>query len=123
MNLNLKEIVERIKKTNEQRMKMMCALVNVMKDNERATIEIRTAVAATMIDMLATDMIDEDEPMIEILNETIDVVCEHAKEYGIEDLRSRLSETIKMAKEIVKEKENRVNEGNEILSNINFNLN
>jgi hypothetical protein len=117
------EIREKIEKSNEQRLKMALTLINVMRQSEGATIQIRSAIAASLIDMLNNDMLPEDTALINILNEGINLVCEDAKEYGVADLRSKLEETIVTAKEIIEQKENRVKEGDSILNNINFNLN
>jgi predicted component of type VI protein secretion system len=97
--------------------------MNVMRQSEGVTIQIRSSVAASLIDMLNNDMLPEDTALINILNEGINSVCEDAKEYGVTDLRTRLEETIVTAKEIIEQKESRVKEGDSILNNINFNLN
>ena len=117
------EIKEKIEKTNEQRLKMALTLMNVMRHSEGVSMEIRSAVAASMLEMLETDMIDEDRPLIKVLNEGIDVVCDDAKKYGVNDLRSALKKATESARKIVEEKMDRINEGNSILNNINFNLN
>lgn len=119
----LNEIFNKIAKSNEQRVKMALTLMNVMKQSNGASIELRSAVAASMLDMIGTDMIAEDTQLIKILNEGIDIVCEDAKKYGVTDLRSKLEESIVVAKQIIEQKENRVKDGGDILSNINFNLN
>jgi hypothetical protein len=118
-----KEIREKIEKTNEQRIKMALTLMNVMKHSNAATIELRASVAASLLDMLETDMLPEDDGLIRVINEGIDVVCKDAEKHGVKDLRSRLLETIVVAKKIIDEKIDRVNEGDSILNNINFNLN
>jgi hypothetical protein len=117
------EIREKIEKTNEQRIKMALTLLNVMKHSNAATIELRASVAASLLDMLQTDMLPEDGGLIKIINEGIDVVCKDAEQHGVENLRSRLQETIVIAKKIIDDKIDRVNEGDSILNNINFNLN
>jgi predicted component of type VI protein secretion system len=117
------EIKEKIAKTNEQRVKMALTIMNVMKHSHSASIEMRSAVAASMIDMLNTDMIEEDTDLIKFINEGIDNVCEDAKKYGVNDLRSQLERSITVAKQMVNEKMDRINEGDNILNKINFNLN
>jgi len=112
--LDMKEITERIQKTNEQRIKMALTLINVMKHTEQSTL--------SMIEMIQSSMIQEDSDLIKILNEGIDEVCIQAKEeHGIENYRSRLKDTIDLANRIAVEQNNRVNEGDEILSKVNFN--
>jgi len=120
--LDMKEITERIQKTNEQRIKMALTLINVMKHSEQSTLALRSSVAASMIEMIQSSMIQEDSDLIKILNEGIDEVCIQAKEeHGIENYRSSLKDTIDLANRIAVEQNNRVNEGDEILSKVNFN--
>ena len=120
--LDMKEITERIQKTNEQRIKMALTLINVMKHTEQSTLALRSSVAASMIEMIQSSMIQEDSDLIKILNEGIDEVCIQAKEeHGIENYRSRLKDTIDLANRIAVEQNNRVNEGDAILSKVNFN--
>ena len=121
MMLDLKDILLRIRKTNDQRVKMALTLVGIMKHSEHCSIQIRSTVAASMIEMLDSCMIDEDNDLVEIMNEAINQVCEDAKEHGIDDLRNRLKETIETANEILEEKINRVKAGDEILSQLNLN--
>lgn len=116
-----KEIAEKIAKTNEQRCIMALTLVSVMKHSEGVSIQIRSAVAASLLDMLDTHMLEEDPDLIRVLNEGIDIVCEDAKEYGVKDLRSTLRQTIQTSKQQIEEHLKRVNEGNNILNQINLN--
>ena len=121
----LGEILEKIKKSNEQRLKMACTLVNVMKQSEGATLELRTAVAASLLEMLQYDMLTEDKDLVKILDEAIECVCVEAKEKrGIEDLRGYLVDMVERARDYISktnEKEQRVNVGDDILKRINFN--
>jgi len=120
---NFKDVVERIRKTNDQRAKMAFTLVGVMKHSEHCSIQMRSTVAASMIEMLETCMIDEDDDLVNIMNDAINQVCEDAKEHGVDDLRSMLKQTIEHANEVLEEKLNRVKEGNDILSKMNFDNN
>lgn len=121
----LGEILDKIRKSNEQRLKMACTLVNVMKQSEGATLELRTAVAASLLEMLQYDMLTEDKDLVKILDEAIDYVCTEARETrGVEDLRSNLVEMVERARKMIDEinkKEERVNVGEDILKTINFN--
>jgi len=118
---NFKDVVERIKKTNDQRAKMAYTLVGVMKHSEHCSIQMRSTVAASMIEMLETCMISEDTELIQLMNEAIDEVCKDAKEHGVDDLRSMLKQTIEHTNQFLKEKLNRMNEGDEILSQLDLN--
>ena len=119
----LKEMLMRIQKTNEQRAKMACTLVNVMKHSAHASIELRSTIACTFMEMLETSMIEEDGDMVRLINDAIDSLVEEAKDLGVPDLRKQLRDTIKKATKVVEEKMERVNTGNDILSKVNFNNN
>jgi hypothetical protein len=116
------EIRSKIEKTNDQRIAMALTLINVMKQTEKVSIEIRTAVAAAMIDMLDTHMIDEDRDLIKVINDGIDSVCNDAeKNHGVKNLRQSLRGIIATSKEVIAQQINRVNEGESILKSINLN--
>ncbi len=117
----LSEMLKRIEKTNEQRAKMACTLVAIMKHSEHASIQLRSTIAATFIEMLETSMIDEDSDLIKLINDGIDSVAEDAKECGVDNFREQISKTIKQAQALVEEKMERVKSGDDILSKVNFN--
>ena len=120
--LNLKEVMERIQRTNDQRCKMAFTLINVMKQATQSSLALRSAVAAAVLEMMETSMIEEDNELIGILNEGIDSVCKEAKdEHGIDDYRYQLLKKVKSAKSIIDEKINREKNGDEILSQLNLN--
>lgn len=117
----MKDILEKIAKSNEQRCIMALTLVKVM-ESEKVNINLRSSIAASLIDMLDNHMIEEDKQLIKILNEGIDNVCDDAqKKYGIKDLRVELRKTIQISKQQIQEHYNRVNEGQNILNQINLN--
>ena len=115
----LNGIRERIEKTNDQRIKMALTLFNIMKNTTgRIDLELRSTVAATMIEMLETSMIAEDVSLIRLLNEGIDSVCEDVKsQYGITDFRGHLIGIIKETNEKVQ----RVEAGESILNGLDLN--
>lgn len=115
------EILQKIAKSNDQRVKMALTLVQIMKQSKAVSIEARSAVAASLLDMLETDMLEEDKQLIQMINEGIDCVCEDAKQYGVDNLREKLVESINVAKRIVDEKIERVKMGDDILKSINLN--
>lgn len=119
----LSEMLKRIEKTNEQRAKMACTLVAIMKHSDHASLQLRSTIAATFIEMLETSMIDEDSDLIKLINDGIDSVAEDAKECGVDNFREQISTTVKKAKQMVEEHIERVNTGNDILSKVNFNNN
>lgn len=112
------DIASRIKKTNDQRVVMAFTLLNIMKHSEGVSIQIRSAVAASMLDMLNKHMIPEDRELIKMINDGIDELCEEARvNYGVENLRMGLSNSIEVAEEQME----RIKEGEGILNGINFN--
>lgn len=111
-----KEFSERIQKTNDQRVKMALTLINVMETSK--DIALKTAVATSMLEMLTTSMIAEDGPLINLLNKSIDSVCDIiSEETGIPDMKDKLFIIINESKEKVE----RIEAGNSILNNINYN--
>jgi len=115
MFLDLKEIRERIVKTNQQRVTMALLITNVM-GSPMVDIATKSAMAATLLDMLDTTMIDEDTELIKVLNTAINEVNEEAKEYGQYNLIERLNEI----RNDVKGKMDRIEKGEQILSSLNL---
>ena len=114
-------IRQRIEKTNEQRVTMALLIINVMK-SPLTDIATKSAMAATMLDMLDKFMLEEDTELIKVINEGIKSVHNEAKEYG----QDNLIESLNKIRKQVKEKMERVEEGENILSSLNldkFNLN
>ena len=115
MFLNLKEITQRIEKTNNQRVTMALLITNVMR-SPMVDIATKSAMVATLMEMLETTMIDEDRELIKVLNEAINDVNEEAKEYGQYNLIERLNEI----RNDVKGKMERIEKGEQILSSLNL---
>jgi hypothetical protein len=115
------EIAEKIAKTNDQRCIMALTLVHVMKQSNGVSPSLKVSIAASLMDMLDNHMLDEDKELIEILNAGIDIVCEDAKKYGVKDLRTALKQTIQSSKQRVEEHLKRVDDGQNILNQINLN--
>jgi len=113
-----KEIADKIKMTNDQRIKMLLTLVNVVDNPQLSSLELRISVATSMLEMLNTSMIEEDTALIKMINAMIDKVCEDAEqERGISNMKNRMLEIIS----ITKEKTERISTGESILNNINYN--
>lgn len=112
------ELNEKIKKSNDQRVKMMFTLVNVMTNTKESSLELRTAVAASVLEMLDTSMLPEDVVFVEFLNNAVDSVCKEAEsDRGIPNLKENLRRIINVSREKI----DRITEGDSILNNINFN--
>ena len=109
------EIRERIEKTNNQRVTMALLITNVMR-SPMVDIATKSAMVATLMEMLETTMIDEDRELIKVLNEAINDVNEEAKEYGQYNLIERLNEI----RNDVKGKMERIENGEQILSSLNL---
>ena len=117
----LAEIFKKIEKTNQQRATMAMVLITIMKQSEQASLSLRTSIAASFIDMLDKSMIEEDDGMVRLINDAIDYVAAEAKEAGVDDLRTTLKGIVQHANEVIEQRDGRVKEGNDILSQINFN--
>jgi hypothetical protein len=111
-----KEISERIQKTNDQRVKMALTIINVMETSK--DIALKTAVATSMLEMLSTSMIPEDGALVNLINNSIDKVCDTiSNETGVSDIKDRLFTILNESKEKI----DRIEAGNSILNNINYN--
>lgn len=115
MFLDLKEIRQRIEKTNEQRVTMALLITNVMA-SPMVDIATKSAMAATLLNMLDTCMIAEDTELIKVLNTAINEVNEEAKGYGQYNLIEKLNEI----RSDVKAHMERVEKGEEILKGLNL---
>lgn len=93
----MKEIKWRIDRTNEQRMIMAIVIANLMK-SESVNLELRSSMAASMMDMLEFSMIPEDTSLIKLINDAITEVNESAKKRGVFNLIEKLDEIRKMAR-------------------------
>jgi hypothetical protein len=116
---------EKYQKLNEQRFATIVILCNVLDTEKGVTDHIKSAICASLINMLERSMNDEDEPLINLINNSIDNFCAvvEAKK-GIENYRDTLTETVDIAKKIVSEineKAKRIKEGEDILKGICLN--
>jgi hypothetical protein len=116
---------EKYQKLNEQRFATIVILCNVLDTEEGVTDHIKSAICASLINMLERSMNDEDEPLINLINNSIDNFCAVVEaKRGIENYRDTLTETVDIAKRIVseiKEKAKRIKEGEDILKGICLN--
>jgi hypothetical protein len=114
----------KIQKLNEQRFSTIVILCNVL-DDDRVDSNIKSAIAASLINMMDNSMNPEDKPLVQLMNSSIDRFCEEIKEKrGIEDYRSELLKQVLIAKDtikIIKEKQKRILEGDSILKGICLN--
>jgi SLT domain-containing protein len=116
---------DKFQKVNEQRFATIVILCNVLDTEEGVTNHIKSAICASLINMLERSMNDEDEPLVNLINNSIDNFCARVEEErGIENYRDTLTETVDIAKKIVseiKKKAKRIKEGEDILKGICLN--
>jgi DNA-binding ferritin-like protein (Dps family) len=116
---------DKFQKVNEQRFATIVILCNVLDTEEGVTNHIKSAICASLINMLERSMNDEDEPLVNLINNSIDNFCARVEEErGIENYRDTLTETVDIAKKIVSEIKNkakRIKEGEDILKGICLN--
>jgi hypothetical protein len=92
---------------------------------EGVTDHIKSAVCASLINMLERSMNNDDTGLINLINNSIDNFCAKVEEErGIENYRDTLTDTVNLAKRLIDElntKARRIKEGEEILKNICMN--
>ncbi len=111
---------------NEQRFSMIVLLCNVLDAEDGVSDAVKSAVAASLLNMIEMSFIPEDDDVFaDLINYSIDNFCKNIEEKrGIEDYRSTIGESVAMAKQLinkVNEKARRIKEADEILKNISLN--
>jgi hypothetical protein len=111
---------------NEQRFSMIVLLCNILDAKEGVSNSIKSAVAASLINMIEMSLIPSDDDVFaDLLNYSIDNFCKTVEEENdIEDYRLVLSESVSIARGVVdkiNEKARRIREADEILKNISLN--
>ena len=116
---------DKIMKLNEQRFATIVILCNVLDTEKGVNDHIKSAICASLINMLERSMNPDDEPLVNLINNSIDNFCAVVEaKRGIENYRDTLNETVDMAKKIVNkinEKVKRIKEGEDILKGICLN--
>jgi DNA-binding ferritin-like protein (Dps family) len=116
---------EKYQKVNEQRFATIVILCNVLDTEEGVTDHIKSAICASLINMLERSMNDDDTPLVNLINNSIDNFCAKVEEQrGIQNYRDTLNETVDMAKKILNKingKAKRIKEGEDILKGICLN--
>ena len=114
-----------IMKLNEQRFATIVILCNVLDTEEGVTDPIKSAICASLINMLERSMNDDDTGLVNLINNSIDNFCAKVElERGIENYRDTLTDTVQLAKKLVDElntKARRIKEGEDILKGICLN--
>jgi len=116
---------KKYQKLNEQRFATIVILCNILDTEKGVSDHIKSAVCASLINMLERSMNDEDEPLVNLINNSIDNFCAVVEaKRDIENYRDTLTETVDIAKKIVSEinkKAKRIKEGEDILKGICLN--
>ena len=116
---------ERMMKLNEQRFSTIVILCNVLDTEEGVSNTVKAAICASLINMLERSMNAEDEPLVNLINNSIDNFCAEVEaERGIENYRNTLTDSVVLAKKLVDElnkKAKRIQEGEDILKGICLN--
>ena len=116
---------EKTMKLNEQRFATIVILCNVLDTEEGVTDHIKSAICASLINMLERSMNDDDIGLVNLINNSIDNFCARVEEErGIENYRDTLTDTVNLAKRLVDElntKARRIKEGEDILKGICLN--
>lgn len=113
-------------RVNEQRFALIVTLCNVLDTESGVSNGVKSAIAASLINMMEVSFIPgDDDPLANLINNSIDNFCrEVEEEKGIEDYRKQLVKGVKAARVIVDElnkKIDRIREGEDILRNICLN--
>ena len=117
---------ERAMRVNEQRFAMTIILCNLLEAENGASMSIKSATAASLINMMEMSMIPgDDDTLKNLINNAIDQFCyEVETKHEIENYRERLMDSVKRAKGLVEEmkaKIDRIKDGEDILKNICLN--
>ena len=116
---------DRTMKLNEQRFATIVILCNVLDTEEGVSDHIKSAICASLINMLERSMNDDDTGLVNLINNSIDNFCAVVEaKRDIENYRETLTDTVNLAKQLVDElntKARRIKEGEDILKSICLN--
>lgn len=117
---------EKVMKMHEQRFAMTIILCNLLEAENGVSMSIKSATAASLINMMQMSMIDgDDDTLKKLINNAIDQFCYEVEiKHEIENYRGKLEKSVQAAKGLVDEmkaKINRIREGEDILKNICLN--
>lgn len=111
---------------NEQRFSMIVLLCNILDAKQGVDVSIKSAVAASLLNMIEMSFIpNDDDVFADLINHSIDNFCKQIEdENDIEDYRSKLMQSVTMAKDVINEmneRARRIKEADEILRTIGLN--
>ena len=112
-------------KIQEQRFGLIITLCNVIDTESGVSAKVKSAICASLINMMDVSFMDEDEPLPNLINNSIDNFCKEIEEKtGVRNYRKVLMQTVIESKQIlekINEKVKRIREGEDILKNISLN--
>ena len=113
-------------KVNEQRFAMIIILCNLLESENGVSMRIKSATAASLMNMMEMSMIPgDDDGLKNLINHAIDQFCyEVETKHEIENYRDKLMESVIASRKLVdemKEKIERIKQGDDILRNICLN--
>lgn len=113
-------------KVNEQRFAMIIILCNLLETENGVSMSVKSATAASLINMMEMSMIPgDDDGLKDLINNSINQFCyEVEMKHEIENYRNRLMESVLASRKLVDEmkaKIDRIREGEDILKNICLN--
>ena len=117
---------EKAMKVNEQRFAMIIILCNLLEAENGVSMSIKSATAASLMNMMEMSMIAEDDDDFKnLINNSIDQFCyEVETKHDIENYREKLEKSVQEARKLVDEmkvKIERIKQGEDILKNICLN--
>lgn len=113
-------------KIAEQRFAMVMILCNILEAENGVSMSIKSATAASLMNMMEMSMIPGDDDIFKnLINNAIDQFCyEVETKHDIENYRDRLEKSVQAARGMVDEmkaKIERIKQGEDILKNICLN--
>lgn len=113
-------------KINEQRFSMIIILCNLLEAENGVSMSIKSATAASLMNMMEMSMIPgDDDGLKDLINNSINHFCyEVETTHDIENYRGRLEKSVQAARGMVDEmkaKIERIKQGEDILKNICLN--
>jgi len=117
---------EKNMRINEQRFALIILLCNVLDSEKGVSGSIKSAMCASLLNMMEVSFIDgDDEPLANLINNSIDRFClEIEEKKGVENYRAQLMESVKEARVLVdklNEKVKTIQDCDYILNNICLN--
>lgn len=117
---------EKAMRVNEQRFAMTLILCNLLEAESGVSMAIKSATAASLMNMMEMSMIpNDDDALRNLINNAIDQFCYDVEtKHDVENYRNKLEESVRVTRGLVDEmkaKIERIRQGEDILKNICLN--